>query len=137
MTSILCRLSLSDSADWSPALPPRVLLSPVCMSVDWTPVLAGIGSLSGLGAFAAAMRGLRNSSRATESAARAQQLSNLPSLYNEYGPTEAVVGCVVHRLQPGERGEGAVPIGRPAPGTRAYVVGAGLEEAVLASAPST
>ena len=35
-------------------------------------------------------------------------------IYNEYGPTEAVVGCVVHRFDP-KRDEGAsVPIGLPA-----------------------
>ncbi|HXM55341.1 MAG TPA: non-ribosomal peptide synthetase, partial [Candidatus Dormibacteraeota bacterium] len=48
-------------------------------------------------------------------------------VYNEYGPTEAVVGCVVHELPAGGSGEGAVPIGRPAPGTRVAVVGAALE----------
>ncbi len=47
---------------------------------------------------------------------------------NEYGPTEAAVGCCTHRV-----GDGAgvapgatLPIGRPTPGTRLYVVdGAG------------
>ncbi|MDQ7802936.1 amino acid adenylation domain-containing protein [Amycolatopsis sp. A133] len=39
---------------------------------------------------------------------------------NEYGPTEATVGCVLHRL--GGPVSGPVPIGRPAPGTRAYVL---------------
>ncbi len=43
-------------------------------------------------------------------------------LYNEYGPTEAVVGCVVKRVEAGERGEGAVPIGVPAANTRVYVL---------------
>ncbi|MBP5911919.1 amino acid adenylation domain-containing protein [Streptomyces sp. LBUM 1486] len=33
---------------------------------------------------------------------------------NEYGPTEATVGCVVHRLEPGDALDaGPVPIGRP------------------------
>ncbi|WET76917.1 amino acid adenylation domain-containing protein [Amycolatopsis sp. QT-25] len=42
---------------------------------------------------------------------------------NEYGPTEATVGCVVHRIEPGdELPSGAVPIGRPVPGTRVYVL---------------
>ncbi|MEU6064803.1 amino acid adenylation domain-containing protein [Streptomyces sp. NPDC047082] len=42
-------------------------------------------------------------------------------LFNEYGPTEATVWCTVHQaaLDGGER----VPIGRPTPGTRLYVVG--------------
>ncbi|WP_410642724.1 non-ribosomal peptide synthetase [Amycolatopsis sp. lyj-346] len=39
---------------------------------------------------------------------------------NEYGPTEATVGCVVHRLDGPVTGP--VPIGRPIPGTRAYVL---------------
>jgi amino acid adenylation domain-containing protein len=38
---------------------------------------------------------------------------------NEYGPTEAVVGCAFHEVEAG--GEGAVPIGRPVPGARLYV----------------
>ncbi|WP_410653324.1 non-ribosomal peptide synthetase [Amycolatopsis sp. cmx-4-54] len=42
---------------------------------------------------------------------------------NEYGPTEATVGCVVHRIEPGdELPPGPVPIGRPVPGTRVYVL---------------
>ncbi|MFJ8915932.1 amino acid adenylation domain-containing protein [Amycolatopsis sp. NPDC102389] len=42
---------------------------------------------------------------------------------NEYGPTEATVGCVVHRIEPGdELPSGPVPIGRPVPGTRVYVL---------------
>ncbi|EOD69896.1 non-ribosomal peptide synthetase [Amycolatopsis vancoresmycina] len=39
---------------------------------------------------------------------------------NEYGPTEATVGCIAHRLAGPV--DGPVPIGRPAPGTRAYVL---------------
>ncbi|MDT7805432.1 MAG: hypothetical protein QOI78_8865 [Actinomycetota bacterium] len=39
---------------------------------------------------------------------------------NEYGPTEATVGCVAHRLD--GRVDGPVPIGRPIPGTRVYVL---------------
>ncbi|RSN29186.1 non-ribosomal peptide synthetase [Amycolatopsis sp. WAC 04169] len=42
---------------------------------------------------------------------------------NEYGPTEATVGCVVHRIEPGDvLPSGPVSIGRPVPGTRAYVL---------------
>ena len=42
---------------------------------------------------------------------------------NEYGPTEATVGCVAHQVRPGERpGPGAVPIGRPMGNARAYVL---------------
>ncbi|MEW5354805.1 amino acid adenylation domain-containing protein [Streptomyces sp. 16-176A] len=45
-----------------------------------------------------------------------------------YGPTEATVTCVLHPVPaaPPGRGEAALPIGRPVPGTRAYVLdGAG------------
>ncbi|MDY7094266.1 MAG: amino acid adenylation domain-containing protein [Acidobacteriota bacterium] len=51
---------------------------------------------------------------------------------NEYGPTEATVGCSVHELAPGKPPfgaplSGALPIGRPIPGTRAYALDADLE----------
>jgi hypothetical protein len=49
------------------------------------------------------------------------------TVVNEYGPTEATVGCILHRVGPGEPVPvGGVPIGRPAPGTRAYVLDARL-----------
>ncbi|AZS89595.1 amino acid adenylation domain-containing protein [Streptomyces griseoviridis] len=42
---------------------------------------------------------------------------------NEYGPTEATVGCVTYRLEPGDSvPQGPVPIGRPAPGVQAHVL---------------
>ncbi|MFK4099059.1 amino acid adenylation domain-containing protein [Streptomyces sp. NPDC019531] len=42
---------------------------------------------------------------------------------NEYGPTEATVGCVVHRLEPyDDLGAGPVPIGRPIAGAHVYVL---------------
>jgi amino acid adenylation domain-containing protein len=43
-------------------------------------------------------------------------------LVNEYGPTEAVVGCCVHRIPRGRRAEGAIPIGRPIANTQLYVL---------------
>ena len=49
-----------------------------------------------------------------------------PAVFNEYGPTEAVVGCAIHRVEPGS-GPGPVPIGRPAAGARLYVVDRTLE----------
>ncbi|GGZ25562.1 amino acid adenylation domain-containing protein [Streptomyces poonensis] len=49
------------------------------------------------------------------------------AVVNEYGPTEATVGCAVHRLEPGDPAPaGAVPIGRPTPNTRLYVLDARL-----------
>jgi amino acid adenylation domain-containing protein len=44
-------------------------------------------------------------------------------LYNEYGPTEATVWATVHEIPRGA-GRGSVPIGRPIPGARAYVLDA-------------
>ncbi|NMO15159.1 amino acid adenylation domain-containing protein [Pyxidicoccus fallax] len=43
-------------------------------------------------------------------------------LFNEYGPTEATVGCIVHRFNPGSDVQDFVPIGRPAPNARAWVL---------------
>ncbi|MEU3047542.1 amino acid adenylation domain-containing protein [Streptomyces sp. NPDC006984] len=48
-------------------------------------------------------------------------------IVNEYGPTEATVGCMEHRIEPGDPlPQGAVPIGRPAPDARLYVLDACL-----------
>ncbi|MBM2619517.1 amino acid adenylation domain-containing protein [Actinoplanes sp. LDG1-06] len=45
------------------------------------------------------------------------------AVVNEYGPTEATVGCAVFRIEPGDAvAEGAVPIGRPTPNTRLFVL---------------
>ncbi|MFE9613501.1 non-ribosomal peptide synthase/polyketide synthase [Streptomyces sp. NPDC006012] len=42
---------------------------------------------------------------------------------NEYGPTEATVGCVVFRLEPGDPlAAGSVPIGRPIGNVQVYVL---------------
>ncbi|CBG67541.1 putative non-ribosomal peptide synthetase [Streptomyces scabiei 87.22] len=47
---------------------------------------------------------------------------------NEYGPTEATVGCVVHRLEPGDALDaGPVPIGRPLGNARVYVLDGHLQ----------
>jgi len=53
---------------------------------------------------------------------RAPQLQ----LVNHYGPTEGVVGCCVNESVRGSTSD-LVPIGRPAPGNRLYVLGASLE----------
>jgi amino acid adenylation domain-containing protein/non-ribosomal peptide synthase protein (TIGR01720 family) len=42
---------------------------------------------------------------------------------NEYGPTEATVGCVSHRVGPGDAlSGGVVPVGRPVRNTQVYVL---------------
>ncbi len=45
---------------------------------------------------------------------------------NEYGPTETVVGCCVYEVPAGAAAAGPVPIGRPIPNMRAYVLDANL-----------
>ncbi|MEM9290672.1 MAG: amino acid adenylation domain-containing protein [Acidobacteriota bacterium] len=49
------------------------------------------------------------------------------TVINEYGPTEATVGCSVHRLAPGRVKGTAVPIGRPVPAARLWVLDGGLQ----------
>ncbi|MEU3100296.1 amino acid adenylation domain-containing protein [Streptomyces griseoflavus] len=45
------------------------------------------------------------------------------TVVNEYGPTEATVGCMEYRLEPGDPlPGGAVPIGGPVPAARLYVL---------------
>ncbi|MGP3924193.1 amino acid adenylation domain-containing protein [Streptomyces sp. 8N616] len=53
------------------------------------------------------------------------------SVFNDYGPTEATVNCADFVLEPGDATpSGPVPIGRPLPGNRLYVL-----DAVLSPAP--
>lgn len=44
------------------------------------------------------------------------------SIVNEYGPTEATVGCCAYSIPPGWRGSGSVPIGRPIANTQLYIL---------------
>lgn len=46
------------------------------------------------------------------------------AVFNEYGPTEATVACMIHRYDPARDTGPAVPIGRPAPGTTIHVIDA-------------
>ncbi|MDR3463433.1 MAG: amino acid adenylation domain-containing protein [Beijerinckiaceae bacterium] len=48
-------------------------------------------------------------------------------LFNEYGPTETVVGCVVYRVQTGDPETGGVAIGTPIAGTRLLVLDHSLQ----------
>jgi amino acid adenylation domain-containing protein/non-ribosomal peptide synthase protein (TIGR01720 family) len=43
-------------------------------------------------------------------------------IYNEYGPTEATVGCMIHRFDPERDTAGIVPIGRAIDNARVYVL---------------
>ncbi|OAB26474.1 hypothetical protein PMSD_25135 [Paenibacillus macquariensis subsp. defensor] len=44
------------------------------------------------------------------------------TLYNEYGPTEATVGCMIHKFDPQSDIYGSVPIGKPGENCRIYVL---------------
>lgn len=48
-------------------------------------------------------------------------------IYNEYGPTETVVGCIVHKYSYEEDRRTSVPIGRPINNTQIYVVNQHME----------
>ncbi|EGX54726.1 amino acid adenylation domain-containing protein, partial [Streptomyces zinciresistens K42] len=54
----------------------------------------------------------------------AEHLQRCPGapLFNDYGPTECAVWATTHRCGPAEAAGAAVPIGRPVPGYRAYVL---------------
>ncbi len=43
-------------------------------------------------------------------------------IFNEYGPTETVVGCMIHAYDPATDTRAAVPIGKPADNVRIYVL---------------
>ena len=43
-------------------------------------------------------------------------------IYNEYGPTEATVGCLVHRFDSSNDLSKSVPIGKPIANMRAYIL---------------
>ena len=51
-------------------------------------------------------------------------------LYNEYGPTEATVGCCVYKVPP-TRTAGSVPIGRPIMNTQLYILDRRLEPVTI------
>jgi amino acid adenylation domain-containing protein len=44
------------------------------------------------------------------------------AIYNEYGPTEATVGCCVHRASKRSKVVDNIPIGRPIANTRIYIL---------------
>ncbi|MBP5974477.1 amino acid adenylation domain-containing protein [Brasilonema sp. CT11] len=43
-------------------------------------------------------------------------------LFNEYGPTETVVGCCIYQVPTGQHHSGSIPIGQPIVNTQLYVL---------------
>lgn len=43
-------------------------------------------------------------------------------IFNEYGPTEATVGCMIHKYNPKKDDENSVPIGKPADNIQIYIL---------------
>jgi len=43
-------------------------------------------------------------------------------IINEYGPTEATVGCMIHRFDPAQDTQAVVPVGKPAANGQIYVL---------------
>ncbi|NNF13171.1 MAG: amino acid adenylation domain-containing protein [Gemmatimonadetes bacterium] len=63
-----------------------------------------------------------------ESSLAGQAIEQWPGevgIFNEYGPTEAVVGCMVHCFDPAVDKATSVPIGKPADGVQIYILDAG------------
>ena len=50
-----------------------------------------------------------------------EALGDVVEIFNEYGPTEATVGCMIHRFDPTTSTGPSVPIGRPADNMRIRV----------------
>lgn len=51
-----------------------------------------------------------------------EKLGRKISIYNEYGPTEATVGCMIHQYDPEQDTGASVPIGVPIRNTRIYLL---------------
>ncbi|WP_440554626.1 non-ribosomal peptide synthase/polyketide synthase [Streptomyces sp. SCPE 10] len=62
-----------------------------------------------------------------ESVAAWRRVAPNARIINEYGPTETVVGCVVHDAAGAGDPARPVPIGRPIANTQVYVLDAGME----------
>jgi amino acid adenylation domain-containing protein len=62
----------------------------------------------------------------TEAARAALAAFGAVEIFNEYGPTEATIGCMIHRFDPVDDTDASVPIGRAAVQARIYVLDAGL-----------
>ncbi|WP_391527923.1 amino acid adenylation domain-containing protein [Photorhabdus akhurstii] len=50
------------------------------------------------------------------------QFGGKADIFNEYGPTETVVGCMIHQFDPAKDSDVSVPIGEPIDNTQIYIV---------------
>ncbi|MCP4155327.1 MAG: amino acid adenylation domain-containing protein, partial [bacterium] len=51
-----------------------------------------------------------------------KKFENKVEIYNEYGPTETVVGCMIHKYDPQKDNGESVPIGKPIANTCIYIL---------------
>ncbi|MBC6450152.1 non-ribosomal peptide synthetase [Actinokineospora xionganensis] len=126
---------VSDHVFWTPADLPARLAEHGVTIVEITPAYyrammeSDVSGLTGLK--------LMNvgSDVVTVADARRWAETGLPGRFLcNYGPTEATVTCVLHPVSgdlPGERAEATMPIGKPVPGTRGYIVDADLRPVPL------
>jgi amino acid adenylation domain-containing protein/non-ribosomal peptide synthase protein (TIGR01720 family) len=56
-----------------------------------------------------------------------ESFGSKPEILNEYGPTEAVVGCMIHSYNPEKDTRIYVPIGKPADNVGIYLLDAGMQ----------
>ncbi len=59
-----------------------------------------------------------------------QQFSGQVEIFNEYGPTETIVGCMIHKFNPDEDMGITVPIGVPISNTQIYLLDKSLKPVV-------
>jgi amino acid adenylation domain-containing protein/non-ribosomal peptide synthase protein (TIGR01720 family) len=93
--------------------------------VKLTPAhLRALGSLLGPGDVEGAARALIVGGEAllAEDLALWRQQAPATRIFNEYGPTETVVGCAMYEVSGETPGSGPVPIGRPIRNSRLYVL---------------
>ena len=69
----------------------------------------------------------------TELAASTARQNKDAAIFNEYGPTEATVGCIVHRFDASRDLDASVPIGQPIANTQIFL----LDERGLPVAPGS
>jgi amino acid adenylation domain-containing protein len=124
---------VSDPVFWSPAELPDRLARHRVTTVEITPayyreMLDSLGA--GVDRLACVKLMNVGSDVVTVDDARRWAETGLPGRFLcNYGPTEATVTCLLHPVSgdlSDARGEAAMPLGRPVPGTRAYVVDAEL-----------